>query len=624
MSSCLFVRKAVVGWCLALLAPALVHGQASFLPQAGEYPIAGSLPGEQVYPDISLNLSGGYIVWQDNITDGEGYGISARRLDNSLSGVLSTFRVNQVGVADQERPHVSMLKNGGAAFVWQGGKQGYQHIYGRFLSAAGTWETGDVLINTYTNSYQLNPAIATLTNGNVVVIWSSINQEGVGSMQGVYAQRLSPVGQKLGSEFRVNQFTDYNQRSASIAALSDGRFVVVWISEQQRFENSVDVYARLYSANGAAVTGEFLINTGTNVCANPTVAASPDGGFTVAWAQKDVVIREHSWDIFARPFSAAGVGGVERRLNTQLYGDQFAPRISSLPVGYLVVWTSMGQDGSREGVFGQFLNLNGTLSGEEIRINTTTVSQQLHPMVASDGGTRFLAAWTSFVGGGNGFDLFAQRYATVLDALLPPEAPYVSVLSSNSLGLAWGRLDGFNVTHYEVFVNGAATPTLEVTDNWHTFTGLTPSTTYSFRIAYVLSDGRRSPLSASVSGTTYGTDTWGGVPLEWMRQHFGADLFAWPSPFADSDGDGVSNRDEFLQGTNPNDANSVLRQRLENTAQGLFLVWNTQPGLLYQVQTSSNLQDWTNLGGPRFAAGTTDSLYVGGGANAYYRVLRVR
>jgi hypothetical protein len=33
---------------------------------------------------------------------------------------------------------------------------------------------------------------------------------------------------------------------------------------------------------------------------------------------------------------------------------------------------------------------------------------------------------------------------------------------------------------------------------------------------------------------------------------------------------------------------------------------------------------WINLGSPRFAAGTTDSIYVGGSAAGYYRVVLLR
>src|SRR5262249_48394852 len=161
----------------------------------------------------------------------DGLGISARRLDNNLSGSLSIFRVNEQGANDQEKPQVAMLNNGGAVFVWQGGKQSFQNIYARFMSPSNTWLTGDVLVNTFTNSHRIDPVVASLTSGNVVVVWSSFDQDG--SMQGVYAQLFSPTGQKIGVETQINQTTAYNQRTPVVAGLSDGRFVVVWVSEQQ-------------------------------------------------------------------------------------------------------------------------------------------------------------------------------------------------------------------------------------------------------------------------------------------------------------------------------------------------------------------------------------------------------
>jgi hypothetical protein len=74
--------------------PFVAFGQSVFSPQGGEYAIIGSLPGDQVFPNASVNAAGGFVVWQDNATDGDGLGISARQLNSSLSGTLSPFRVN--------------------------------------------------------------------------------------------------------------------------------------------------------------------------------------------------------------------------------------------------------------------------------------------------------------------------------------------------------------------------------------------------------------------------------------------------------------------------------------------------------------------------------------------------
>lgn len=610
---------------VAAVFPTVAQAQNGFVAQGAEYKVAGTIAGEQVYPHSSIKTTGGYVVWQDNITDGDGYGLSARKIDGSFSGMFSSFRVNVDGAKDQERPQVTMLNDGGAIFVWQGGRQSFQNIYGRVRNAAGVWATGDMLISSSTNHFQRDAALTTLSGGNVVVVYSSYNQAASGSMQDVFAQILTPGGAKSGSEFLINTTTSFNQRSAAIAPLSDGRFVVVWVSEQQRFENSTDVYGRIYAANGTAATGEFLINSSTNVCANPSVAPSADGGFLVAWMQLDLTASTNSWDVYARPFSGAAFGGVTRRVNTYTYGDQLAPKVSSIASDYQVVWTSMAQDGSFDGVYGQVLKSDGDLSASEFRVNTTTASQQIHPTISSDGVGTFLTVWSGFVGGANSFDLFAQRYVSTNAPLNAPGAPIVTVISSNTLSVSWPPVQGISITNYEVFADGATVATAVVTNTYWNATGLAAGSTHSYKLAYVVADGRRSPLSAATTNTTY-ISLWyfDVIPQEWMAANFGSAFWTWPQPGIDSDNDGASNLNEFLAGTNPNDSNSVLKVRLQPTSQGLFLNWNTQVGLMYQVQESTSVNVWSNVGGPRFASGLTDSMYVGGGSSAFYRIVRLR
>ena len=70
-----------------------------------------------MHPAACLSSTGGFVVWEDNITDGEGLGISIMQLDPSMSGQFSSFRVNQQGAGDQERPQVAALQDGGAVVV---------------------------------------------------------------------------------------------------------------------------------------------------------------------------------------------------------------------------------------------------------------------------------------------------------------------------------------------------------------------------------------------------------------------------------------------------------------------------------------------------------------------------
>ena len=654
-----FSRRAVVclcwGWMLVL--PAAVWGQTNFYATNGaEYAIIGSLPGDQVHPDVAVTTGGGFAVWQDNITDGDGWGVSAMQLNGTLSGSGSSFRVNVQGAGDQENPRVALLRNGGAVFVWQGGVGGLnQHIYARFLSAGGIWlSTNDTLVNTFTNNFQVNPAVATLANGNVIIVWASFDQAGASSLQDVYGRIYSPTGTPLTGELPINQVIAFNQRTPAVTALAGGGFVVAWVSEQERVPvpgvgggsltvtngttapvTSVDVYARLFNNNGNALGNEFLVNSDFNPCANPDTAAGSDGGFMITWGARDLVNLTNSMDVYARAFNSAGVGGTVSRVNSYLYGDQYGPRIASLGTDYLIEWTSMGEDGSREGVFAQFLRGSGSMVGGEFQVNTTTAGPQIQPVVASDGVGQFLTIWSSFSGVSYGMDLYAQRYINTQQPLAALPAPFVwapFVVTNGTylpqLLVSWPPVTGLSVSNYEVYVDGSASPTVATTSNVWMMTsanGLANNSTHSFQVDYLTTDGRKSPPSPSTSGTTWQGYSWGGIPFEWMTRYYGSDISKWPGANTVVAPGGQTLLQVFLTGGDPTNPATWLRTALSNTPEGLFLSWNTQPGFTYQVQTEATLGGtWTNLGAARFAAGTTDSIYVGKSSAGYYRVLLLR
>jgi hypothetical protein len=606
-------------------AAALVLAESSFPPAGTEYSLTRGLLGDQTRPQVSARREGGYVVWQDNAIDGDGLGIGAVVLNNFLSPIPSkTFRVNEKAAADQENPVVAMLQDGGAIFLWQGGPAGQQDIWARVLGKGGTFATGDLLVNTYTTGQQADPAVALLADGDVVVSWSSFDQDG--SLQGVYGQVLSPAGVKIGGEFHVNQFAAYNQRSSSVAALDGGGFVVAWVSEQQRFENSVDIYARRYAAGDAPLGSEFRISASTNVCANPCVCGTPGGGFVVAWSERCLPDLTNCWDVAMAAFDAnAQRLGEEKKVNEFLMDNQYGPRLAPLGNSILAVWTSQRQDLSREGVYGRFLGADGTFQSGEFRVNTATISQQLYPAVASDGEKWFVAVWASYVGGAASFEVLGQRYASDV-ALVQPTPPLVSPLDAYSLLVSWPPLAGYtNLAGYRLYVDGQATPKT-VKDNYYVAGDLEPASQHSFRLAYELTGGQVSPLSEAATGATWGRDrNFDGLPDDWQAAHWGSDPKQWPAANVDSDGDGASNLDEFLAGTDPTKAGSVLRVTIGPTTGGLLVRWDAVSGSVYQLQSSGDLKQWANLGTSQFAAGSFGSLVIPStNSTAYYRVIRVR
>ena len=79
--------------------------------------------------------------------------------------------------------------------------------------------------------------------------------------------------------------------------------------------------------------------------------------------------------------------------------------------GFVVTWTSDGQDGSGYGIYGQRYAADGTALGSEFRVNTYTTNAQVYSSVAALAGGGFVVTWTSDGQDGSGYGIYGQRYA---------------------------------------------------------------------------------------------------------------------------------------------------------------------------------------------------------------------
>ena len=99
-------------------------------------------------------------------------------------------------------------------------------------------------------------------------------------------------------------------------------------------------------------------------------------------------------------------------LNTYTTSDQNEPAIASNGYDkFVAVWTSSGQDGASNGVYGQRLDANGVAAGSEFQVSTTTAGSQATSDVAMAADGSFIVVWEGQ--GASGQDdhgIFAQRF----------------------------------------------------------------------------------------------------------------------------------------------------------------------------------------------------------------------
>jgi hypothetical protein len=199
------------------------------------------------------------------------------------------------------------------------------------------------------------------------------------------------AGQALGSEFRVNTYTTNDQGDASVASDGTGRFVVVWMSDYQD-GSGAGIFGRRYNREGAALGGEFRVNSYTAGRQwRPAVATDANGNFVAVWSSYG---QDGSRDgIFGQRYDRHGTKrGTEFRVNSLTAGSQSYPHVASNAAGdFVVVWeTSQGDE-----IRAQRYDSNGTAQGAEFGVNSYSTGYQQRPSVASDAGGNFVVAWVS-------------------------------------------------------------------------------------------------------------------------------------------------------------------------------------------------------------------------------------
>jgi hypothetical protein len=207
----------------------------------------------------------------------------------------------------QSAPVVTALEGGGFVIAWESPDGGWEGIFARQYDAAGNAVGDEFLVNTYEVEGQHQPAIASLSGGGFIITWASSGQDGDG--YGIYGQRYNGSGSAVGTEFRANSTITSWQYQPAVAGLTAGGFVIVWTSDFQD-GGSYGVYAQVYDTDGNTVGGEFLVNTHTaGGQYHPDVTGLSDGGFVVTWPSEP---QDGSGEgIYAQVFDAAGnaVGG---------------------------------------------------------------------------------------------------------------------------------------------------------------------------------------------------------------------------------------------------------------------------------------------------------------------------
>ncbi|MBL0319121.1 MAG: type II secretion system protein [Alphaproteobacteria bacterium] len=250
------------------------------------------------------------------------------------------------------------------------------------------------------------------------------------------------------TETRANNRTAKSQDNPSIAALHDGKYVVVWQSLDQD-SDEYGIYGKIFKKTGAGFSasysnvasdpnrGEFLINTNTQGGQVQPYVVATDYGFIVAWSTN--FNGDKSYIAMQRYFKNGKAYGGEYRL------DPSASQLSAEPYivpfsddSYILLFQGISVADGNADIYQQSYGRVGIAIGGYSKVNNNTTfmsSSQTRPVGAAfENDAGYVVLWENYDTSvtPHNYDIMARRYTLVGDSYTPQDTPEFQVNATST------------------------------------------------------------------------------------------------------------------------------------------------------------------------------------------------
>ena len=153
--------------------------------------------------------------------------------------------VNQNTLERQEAPRVALQPGGGFLVTWEERDLGNGVVFARRFGADGARSAAAGPVVASASPRQEAPDIDTAPDGSAVVTWT----EGGTGDRDVWAQRLTAAGSPTGPAIAVIDGSG-TQEFSRVAVSPDGTFTIVWADPAAASGGEEDIYMSRYEADG--------------------------------------------------------------------------------------------------------------------------------------------------------------------------------------------------------------------------------------------------------------------------------------------------------------------------------------------------------------------------------------
>jgi hypothetical protein len=327
----------------------------------------GQTAGDQLDTAVAATADGGYLAaWSNAAADVRGRSVDA----DGTPGFEYNFNTTLTG--SQFDASMALLGNGHNVVSFTDTSSGTMTVRIRILGDGAPFVDFAVPVN---DKPLKESDVAALGGGGFAVAYT--RDYGSGDTD-LLVQRYEADGDEIGGPISIDGQFGVATDHASIVGLVSGGFVVAW-EQSAAAGGSHSVWFQLYDASGLPVTvagdppgSHHLIDGAGSINQDIQVAALPDGGFVVAYADNGWAGADGT-EITARVYNADGTARTSFiKVNTHIAGDQLHPTVTVLSNGFFVV----GWGGN--GVFGyQAYDPSGAAVGANAFINSAVYEGEI-------------------------------------------------------------------------------------------------------------------------------------------------------------------------------------------------------------------------------------------------------
>jgi hypothetical protein len=333
-------------------------------------------------PVLCATDSGFTIAW-DDYRNWSNNDIYFQRFDTAGTALGGNINVTNFSYNAEYSSIAS--RNGQTVVAWQDERSGNKDVYAQWYKPNGDTLGGQAMLNDDTTSYDQQRPVALAGDSGWTLCWLDGRHY---DNTVIYGQSYDTSLAAQGANVMLSDSTvglQY-QEYPSVAAGENGNFLAVW-DDCRNNKNSEDVYGRLYSNNGVALTLDFPISdtsyspSGRSAYV-PKVKGLADGSYIVAWYD----YRNGSdYDIYGQRLDASGspIGGNYLISTTGPGYNDYDLSIAAFDSGYGVFWYSYDPGWSYSNIYGRIFKINGDSIGTTKVINDT-VSQSYYPSAAAN------------------------------------------------------------------------------------------------------------------------------------------------------------------------------------------------------------------------------------------------